>query len=149
MLLAGLISTASKAKKSESTLADTRLEMEVISQCGSGGLEDYKPSDGHGEVKLEGQLYVVEYSRITVPESVQMGDPAGGYMEMVKARNSARGHLMAWHDKQAIQEYLKELETSSNLKRKEYGTVMSSEANENGLEILNKTSWKPCVLPHQ
>ena len=49
---------------------------------------------------------------------------------------------MAWHDKQAMQEYLKELETGSNLKRKEYGTVMSSEANENGLELLNKTSWR-------
>ena len=62
-------------------------------------------------------------------------------MEMVKARNSARGHPMAWHDKQAMREYLKELETHSNLKRKENGTVMSSEANENGLELLNKTSW--------
>ena len=40
MMLAGLISTASKAKKSERTLAETRLEMEVISQCGSGGFED-------------------------------------------------------------------------------------------------------------
>ena len=44
MLLTGLTSTASKAKKSERTLADTRLEMEVISQCGSGGLEEFKPS---------------------------------------------------------------------------------------------------------
>ena len=40
MLLAGLISTASKAKKQN----DTRLKMEVLSQCGSGALEDYKPS---------------------------------------------------------------------------------------------------------
>ena len=30
------------------------------------------------KLKLEGQLDVVEYSRITVPESVHMGDPAGG-----------------------------------------------------------------------
>ena len=72
------------------------MEMEVISQCGSGVLEDYKPSRTNlAEIKLEGQLDVVEYSRITVPESVHMGDPAGGCMEMVKARNSARGHLMA------------------------------------------------------
>ena len=54
MLLAGLISTASKAKKSERTLADTRLEMEVISQCGSGGLEEYKPSRTNmAKLKLE------------------------------------------------------------------------------------------------
>ena len=85
---------------------------------------------------------MVEYNRITVLESVHKGNAAGGYMEIVKARNSARGHLMAWHDKQAMQEYLKELETGSNLKRKKYDTVMSSEVNENGLELLNKTSWR-------
>ena len=28
-------------------------------------------------MKLEGQLGVVEYSQITVPDSVHMGDPAG------------------------------------------------------------------------
>ena len=84
---------------------------------------------------------MVEYNCITVLESVHKGNAAGGYMEIVKARNSARGHLMAWHDKQAMQEYLKELETGSNLKRKKYDTVMSSEVNENGLELLNKTSW--------
>ena len=55
----------------------------------------------------------------------------------MKARNSARGHLMAWLDKQAMQKYLKELIMGSNLKRKEYGTVMSSEANGNGLELLS------------
>ena len=94
---------------------------------------------------LEGQLDMVEYSRITVRESVHMGDPAGGYMKMVKARNSERGHLMAWYDKQAMQEYLKDLMTVSNLKRKEYGTVMSSEANLNGLELLNKITWKAAL----
>ena len=30
------------------------------------------------KLKLEGQLDVVEYSRVTVPESVNMGDLAGG-----------------------------------------------------------------------
>ena len=96
MLLAGLISTASKVKRNERTLADTRLGMDVISQCGSGGLDDYNSSRTNmGKMKLERQLNVIEYSRITVPESVQMGDLAGSYLEMVKARNSARGHLMA------------------------------------------------------
>ena len=70
-----------------------------------------------------------------------MGDPVGGYVEMLKARNSARGHLMAWNEKQAMQEYLRELTENSNLNRKEYGTVMSSEANEIGLEILLEISW--------
>ena len=90
---------------------------------------------------------MVEYSRITVPDSVHMGDPAGGYVEMLKARNSARGHQMAWSEKHAMQEYLKELTEHSNLNRKEYGTVMSSEANEIGLEKLLETSWR--AAPHR
>ena len=88
--------------------ADTRLEMEVINQFGSGGLDDYKPSRTNmARMKLEGQLNVVEYSRITVPESVHMGDHTGGYLEMVK--------------NEKIRErapYLKELITGSNLMRK-------------------------------
>ena len=142
MLLAGLISsTAPKVKRNERTLADIRLEMEVISQCRSGGFDDYKSSRTiMTKVKLEGQLDVVEYSRFTRPESVHMGDPAGSYLEMVKERNTARGHLMAWHDKQAMQEYLIELIPGSNLMRKENGTVISSEANENCSELLSKMS---------
>ena len=92
MLLAGLTTTATKTKTTARTLVDTKLEMEIISQCGSGGLDEYRPlRTNMARMKLEGQLDVVEYSRITVPESVYMGDPAGGYVEMLKARNSARG----------------------------------------------------------
>ena len=110
MLLAGLTMTAMKSKKTAGTLADTKLEMEIISQCGSGGLEDNRPSRTKmAKLKLEGQLDVVEYNRVTVPESVHMGDLAGDYVEMLKARNSARGHLMAWSEKRAMQEYLKGL----------------------------------------
>ena len=146
MLLAGLTTTAVRSKKTARTLADTKLEMEIISQCGSGGLEDYRPSRTNmAKLKLEGQLDVVEYSRVTVPESIHMGDPAGGYVEMLKARNSARGHLMAWSEKRAMQEYLKELTENSNLNRKEYGTVMSSEANEIGLEKLLEISWRAAL----
>ena len=95
---------ATRSKKSARTLADTKLELEVISQCGSGGLDDYKLSRTNmARMKLERQLGVVEYSRITVPGSVHMGDLAGGYVEMLKARNSARWHLMAWEEKQAMQ----------------------------------------------
>ena len=116
-------------------MADTRLEKEVISQCGSGGFKDCKLSRTNmANMKLEGQL--------TVPQSVHIGDHAGGYVEMAKTKISARVHLTTWHDKQAMQEYLKDLMTGSNLKRKEYGTVMSTEANENGLKLLNKISWK-------
>ena len=96
-------------------------------------------------MKLEVQLGVVEYSRSTVPDSVHMGDPAGGYVEMLKARNSAREHLMAWREKHAIQEYLRDLAEESNLYRKEYGTVMSSEANEIGLESLLEIFWRAAL----
>ena len=44
MLLAGLTITATKSKKTARTLAGTKLEMEIISQCGSGGLDDHMPS---------------------------------------------------------------------------------------------------------
>ena len=73
MLSTGLTSTATRSKKNARTLADTKLEMEVISQCGSGGLGDYKPSRTNmARMKLEGQLGVVEYSRITIHDSVHM-----------------------------------------------------------------------------
>ena len=71
-----------------------------------------------------------------------MGEPAGGYVEMLKAKKLARWHLMAWNEKNAMQEYLQELKENSNLKRKEYGTVMSSEANETQLGLLLKISWR-------
>ena len=83
---------------------------------------------------------MVEYSRITVPDLFHVGDPPAGYVEMLKAKNFTRGHLMAWNEKQTMQEYLKELTENSNLNRKEYGTVMSSEANAIGLENLLEIS---------
>ena len=78
MLLAGLTSTATRSKQNARILADIKLEMEVISQCGSRGLGDFQPSRTNmARMKLEGQLGVVEYSRITVSDSVHMGDPTG------------------------------------------------------------------------
>ena len=41
---------------------------------------------------------------------------------------------MAWSEKPAMQEYLKELTENSKLNRKEYVIVMSSEENVIGLE---------------
>ena len=52
---------------------------------------------------------------------------------------------MAWSDKKAIQDYLQEMMKSSNRKRKEYGNMMSSEANEIGLEELLKISWRAAL----
>ena len=44
-----------------------------------------------------------------------------------------------------MQEYLKELTENSNLNWKEYGTVMSSEANGIGLEKLLEISWRAAL----
>ena len=117
--LVGSISTALKLKKSKRTLADAKLEVKVISQCGSLGLDDCKPSRTNmtGR-KLEGQIDVVEYCRIEKPDLVHMGDPGGGYVEMIKAKNSARGHLMSSSLKKAMQEHSQELMEGSNLRRK-------------------------------
>ena len=52
---------------------------------------------------------------------------------------------MAWSKKHAIQEYLRDLAKDSNLYRKEYGTVMSSEANEIGLESLLEIFWRAAL----
>ena len=52
---------------------------------------------------------------------------------------------MAWSEKHAMQEYLKGLTENSNLNRKEYGNVMSSEANETGLEQLLNISWRAAL----
>ena len=49
---------------------------------------------------------------------------------------------MAWNEKQAMQEYLRELTEKSNLSRKEYG---SSEVNEIGLERLLEISWRAAL----
>ena len=52
---------------------------------------------------------------------------------------------MAWSEKRAMQEYLKGLTENSNFNRREYGTVMSSEANEVGLEKLLEISWRAAL----
>ena len=52
---------------------------------------------------------------------------------------------MAWSEKHAMQEYLKEPTEDSNMNRREYGTVMSSEENEIGLEKLLEISWRAAL----
>ena len=88
----GIYLNGFKGQAKRGDLAEIRLEMEVISQCGSAGLDDYKPSGKNmAKMKLVGQLDVVEYSCIRLPESVHMGDLAGGYLEMVKASTPREG----------------------------------------------------------
>ena len=57
----------------------------------------------HVEGSVVGQLVPVEYNRLNVSETVSIDEPAGGYMEMVEYRNSARGHLIALENKSAME----------------------------------------------
>ena len=92
ILMAGIKSASYKTKKSDRTLTGATLEMEILSQCGESTLTDFKPSlMNHVKGSLVGQLVPVEHNRLTVSETVSIVEPAGGYMEMLEYRNSARG----------------------------------------------------------
>ena len=48
------------------------------------------------------QLTPEEYNRLSVSDAVKIDEPAGGYMEMMKYRNSATGHLIALENNGAM-----------------------------------------------
>ena len=97
--MTGLKSASYKTKRSDRTLTGATLEMEILSQCGESTLKDFKPSPmNHGKGSVVGQVVPVEYNRLTVSKTVSIDQPAGGYMEMLEYRNSARGHLIALED---------------------------------------------------
>ena len=87
-------------------------------------MNDFKSSPmNHGKGSVVGQLVPVEYNRLTLSETVSIDGPAGGYMEMLEYRNSARGHLMALEDKSAMEGYLETMMQGTTLKQKAYGTL--------------------------
>ena len=119
ILMAGIKSTDYKSKRSDRTLTGATLEMEILSQCGEGTMKDLKPSPmNHGKGSVAGQLVPVEYNRLTVSETVSLDEPAGGYMEMLEYRNSARGYVMALEDKIAMEGYLETMLQGTTLKQK-------------------------------
>ena len=92
ILMARIKSTGYKAKRSDRTLTGATLEMEILSQCGESTKKDFKKSPmNHGKGSVVGQLVPVEYNRLILSETVSREKTAGGYMEMLKYRNSARG----------------------------------------------------------
>ena len=128
ILMAGINSTGYKSKRSDRTLTGATLEMEILSQCGESKMKDFKPSPmNHGKENVAGQLVPVGYNRLTVSEAVSIDEPAGGYMEMLEYRNSARGYVMALEDKSALEGYLEAMLQGTTLKQKAYGTLASSE----------------------
>ena len=145
ILMAGIKPVSYKTKRSDRTLTGATLEMEILSQCGESTLKDFKPSPmNHGKGSVVGQLVQVEYNRMTVSETVSIDEPAGGYMEMLEYRNSARGHLIA--DKSAMEGYLKTMTEGTTLKQKSYGTLVLSKMHAEATEQLVSLHWTAVVL---
>ena len=119
ILMTGMRSASYKTKRSDRTLTGATLEMEILNQCGERALKDFKLfSMNHRKGSVVGQLIPVEYNRLTMSETVSIDEPAGGYMEMVKHRNLARGHLIALEDKGAIEANLKTMIQGTTMKQK-------------------------------
>ena len=147
ILMAGIKSTGYKSKWGDRILTGATLEMEILSQCGESTMNDFKPSPmNHGKGSVTGQLLLVEYNRLTVSETVSIDEPAGGYMEILKYRNSARGYVMALEDKSSMEGYLETMLQGTTLKQKAYGTLASSEMQAETIEQLVSLPWKAVVL---
>ena len=147
ILMEGIKSASYKTKKSDRTLTGATSEMEINSQCGESTFKDFKTSPkNHGKGSVVGQLFPVEYNRLTVSETVSIDEPAGGYMEMLEYSNLARGHLMALEDKGAMEGYLETMMQGTTLKKKAYGTLVSSEMHAETIEKLVSLPWRAVVL---
>ena len=81
-------------------------------------------------------------------EFVSIDEPAGGYMEMLEYRNSARGCVMALEDEMAMEGYLETMLRGTTLKQKAYGTLASSEMQAETIEQLVSLPWKAVVLKY-
>ena len=145
ILIAGIKSTSYKSKRSDRTLTRATLEMEILCQCGESTIKDFKPSPiNHGKGCVVGQLVPVEYNRLTLSETISIEEPAGGYMEMLEYRNSARGYLLALKDKNDMESYLETMMQGTTLKQKAYGTLASSEMQAETIE-LSMESMNPLL----
>ena len=147
ILMAGIKSTGYKSKRSDRTLTGATLELEILSQCEESTIKDFSPSPmNHGKGSVAGKRVPVEYNRLTVSEAVSIDEPAGGYMEMLEYRNSARGYVMALEDKSAMEGYLGTMLQGTTLNQKAYMTLASSEIQAETMEQLVSFPWKAVVL---
>ena len=83
---------------------------------------------------------------MTVSDNVSIDEPAGGYMEMLEYRNSARGNLIALEDKDTMEGYLETMMQGTTIKQKAYGTFVSSEMHAETIEQLVGLPWSAVVL---
>ena len=149
ILPAGLKLASYKTKRSHRTLNGATLEKEIISQCGESTLQGFKPSStNHGKGSIVGHLVPVEYNRLTISESASIDEPAGGYMERVEYKNSARGHLIVLESKSAMEGYLETMIQGTSMKQKAYGTLVSSEMHAETIDQLVSLPWRTVVLRH-
>ena len=149
ILMAGIKSTGYNSKRSDRTLTGATLEMEIFSQYGESPMKDFKASPmNHGKGSVAGKLVPVEYNRLIVSETVSIDEPAGGYMEMLECRKSARGYVMALEDKSAMEGYLETTLQGTTLKQKAYGTLALSEMQAETIEHLVSLPWKAVVLKY-
>ena len=147
ILMAGLRSASYKTKRIDCTHNEATLEMKIFSQCDESTLKIFKPSCmNNGKRSVSGQLNPVEYNRLTVSDTVSIDEPAGGYMEMMEHRNSARGHLIALEVKCAIECYLEGMINGTKMKQKTYGTLVSSEMHTESVDQLVSLPWRVKVL---
>ena len=152
ILMAGLRSVSYKTKRSDRILTGATLEMENLSQCGETTLREFRSSCmNRGKGSVVGQLIPLEYNRLTVSETIPIDEPAGGYMEIVGYRNSARGHLIAIENKGTMECYLEEMIQDTERcvrKQKAYGTLVSSEMHAKTIDQLFRLPWRAVVLRH-
>ena len=147
ILMARIKSTGYKSKRSDRTLTGATMEVEILTQCGENTVKDSKLSPmNHGKGSVAVQLVPVEYNRLTVSETVSIDEHAGGYMEMLEYRNSARGYVMALEDKSAMESYLETMLEDTTHKPKAYGILASSEMQAETMEQLVSLPWKAVVL---
>ena len=76
---------------------------------------------------MVGHLTPVEHNQLTVSETVTLDEYAGGYIEMMEFKNSARGQLTALGNKNAMECNLDGIIKDMAIKQKAYGTLASSE----------------------
>ena len=85
---------------------------------------------------------------MTVSETVSNDLPAGGYVEMVEYRKSARCYLFALENNGAMEVYLEEMIQGTTMKQKAYGTLVSSERHAETIDQLLSLPWGAVVLRH-
>ena len=100
----------------------------------------------HGKGSVVEQLITVEYNRLTVSETVSIDESAGGYMEMVEFRNSARGQPIALENKKAMECYLEIMIQGTTMMQKAYGILVSSEMHAETIDQLVSLPWRAVAL---